>query len=219
MNVFILCIQELLHIIVRLLNAWIICVSPIVLDETIHVYSIEPTHESTPSIPIEETWIDYLYEEIDNVEYTFHQYQPELHRHYIGSVVWLVSPKCIVLGSVVSPRTYFQYPIDTIDRYLTGYDSEYVSEHNTHIVQIVDPFVPGFDMRLGNVFFYSIPVVIKTYWIRIIQRTWKRVYREKCAIIRSLAFLRKFELEGNCVSRLPSLRGMLCPPPLFIEGE
>lgn len=45
--------------------------------------------------------------------------------------------------------------------------------------------------------------VIKTYYIKIIQRTWKNVYRKKKAI------LLKHILNGLQTPKLPGLRGML----------
>jgi hypothetical protein len=214
MNIHIQCIREcvgsLARFLARFLDGWAMCVAPIALSpqNTLeYTYTIEFVHDS-----IEEHWIDYLYDELDREEYVFHQHAPRLHAHYIGSVVQLFSPKCTVLGSAISPHTFFQYPIETVDRYLTGYDVHPTDIPPTHIVQIVEPFHPGFDMCLGNAFFYSIPVVIKTYWIRIIQRTWKRVYREKHAILQSLIFRRTFEYKGRLTAHLPSLRGMLQHP-------
>jgi hypothetical protein len=51
--------------------------------------------------------------------------------------------------------------------------------------------------------------VIKTFWIRWIQRVWKRVFRERLAIVKSLGYLASREKDGK-ITNLPSLRGMLC---------
>jgi hypothetical protein len=57
--------------------------------------------------------------------------------------------------------------------------------------------------------------VIKTTWIRLIQRTWKRVYKERMRAIAlrcSLACQRRMELRGRCIDGaqyIPGLRGML----------
>jgi hypothetical protein len=50
--------------------------------------------------------------------------------------------------------------------------------------------------------------VIKTFWIRWIQRVWKRVFRERRAWVQRLSFLKARENQGKVV-HLPSLRGML----------
>jgi hypothetical protein len=57
--------------------------------------------------------------------------------------------------------------------------------------------------------------VIKTTWIRLIQRTWKRVYKERMRAIAlrcSLACQRRMELRGRCIDGaqyIPGLRGMM----------
>ena len=57
--------------------------------------------------------------------------------------------------------------------------------------------------------------ILKTFWLRIVQRTWKRVFRERCNIlnIRKTMYALYFrQIHGswpaNC-ARLPELKGML----------
>ena len=61
----------------------------------------------------------------------------------------------------------------------------------------------------------EMPVSLKTYWIAIIQRRWRKIYAERIALLLKrggiLAQLH-FELHGNYgrqVDRMPGLRGML----------
>jgi len=54
--------------------------------------------------------------------------------------------------------------------------------------------------------------ILKTFWIRIIQRKWKQIFKNRQFIIRnrccpSKLYLR--EITGNWLSNLPGLRGML----------
>jgi hypothetical protein len=75
---------------------------------------------------------------------------------------------------------------------------------------------PDEDAYLGQVYFYNLSIVVKTYWIRIVQRTWARVYREKKRIIqkrKSLHSRRVFEETGQYpvgIRNMPSLHGMMC---------
>jgi hypothetical protein len=58
-------------------------------------------------------------------------------------------------------------------------------------------------------------VRLKTFWIRIVQRVWKRVFRERQEIMlkrRTLQNIRYFEQHGKHlpgIHVLPSLYGML----------
>jgi len=47
--------------------------------------------------------------------------------------------------------------------------------------------------------------VIKTYWLKIIQRTWKKVFKERLRVLKNI-YLRN--IKGKVF--MPSLKGMLC---------
>jgi hypothetical protein len=57
--------------------------------------------------------------------------------------------------------------------------------------------------------------ILKTFWIKIIQRTWKKIYKQRCNIIRirALPISQNYRQQNNkwpdnC-SYLPSIQGML----------
>ena len=52
-------------------------------------------------------------------------------------------------------------------------------------------------------------VVKKTFWLRLIQRTWKRVFRLRRSIARNLDFIINYQIEGGYSNKIPSIRGML----------
>ena len=55
--------------------------------------------------------------------------------------------------------------------------------------------------------------ILKTFWLKIIQRTWKRIYKQRMAILCSVPMLRLREIRsGGFVYEkihIPGLRGML----------
>ena len=61
----------------------------------------------------------------------------------------------------------------------------------------------------------QVVVVLKTIWLRLIQRTWKRVYKERVRVIAlrcSLQCQRHMELTGRYIEGahyLPRLQGMM----------
>jgi hypothetical protein len=159
---------------------------------------------------------DTIYEEIDDIDYVFQQREPVQHTYYIGSYVYL--PGNLVMGSVVSSDAFFRYTHQEIHHYLVGYHLSPSPEHAVHIVQLTEKNANETeygDITLGQVYFYNLPVIVKTYWIRIVQRTWKRVYREKMRVIairKSLKSIRGFEETGQYPAgarSMPSIWGML----------
>ena len=51
--------------------------------------------------------------------------------------------------------------------------------------------------------------IIKTMWIKIIQRTWKKIYLNRKQMLNKLIITNKFQLNGNIIKSLPSIHGML----------
>jgi hypothetical protein len=94
---------------------------------------------------------------------------------------------------LMTSSTFFYFPIQTAKKYLV--DS--VEEDNPILIASDIAYVtrvPGlYDLP-------DMPVIMKTFWIRIIQRRWKRVYSEKMRLLRlrgSLKAQRQFELTGK----------------------
>ena len=58
--------------------------------------------------------------------------------------------------------------------------------------------------------------ILKTFWIRIIQKTWKKIYRQKKEILRKRCHINALlykERTGKwpvCCFHMPSIIGMLC---------
>ena len=52
-------------------------------------------------------------------------------------------------------------------------------------------------------------IVKKTFWLRLIQRTWKKIFRLRKSIFASLQFIIHYQLQGGCSNKIPSIRGML----------
>lgn len=52
-------------------------------------------------------------------------------------------------------------------------------------------------------------VIIKTFWIRLIQRTWKRIFKAREQMIRNPTFLYRWQLGNASLNDLPNIIGML----------
>jgi hypothetical protein len=51
--------------------------------------------------------------------------------------------------------------------------------------------------------------IIKTIWIKIIQRVWKKIYNNRKKLLHNLIITNKFQLHANIIKQLPGIRGML----------
>ena len=149
-----------------------------------------------------EDLLDTLFQE-HHEEMDFLDSPKENDKYYIGLCKLIRPDNYYLLLSAVSNGTFFQYPASIIQRYL-----QLVS-----LIYVVNPTIDI--LKLQVLPDESYVVVKKTFWIRIIQRRWCSVLRERCNIMRkrgSIPAQRHFELYGhypNGLRYLPGLYGML----------
>lgn len=51
--------------------------------------------------------------------------------------------------------------------------------------------------------------VIKTMWIKLIQRRWKKIYSDRKKMLNNLIITNKFQLNRRILQKLPGIHGML----------
>ena len=149
--------------------------------------------------------IEQFMDEIAELDGDFQETEKTHGNYYIGGVQYdKHTEKQLLLMSAISPRAFFHYNHHMISIYLHEMcisDINYFP--NIQVLQL--------DISADGCY----RVIMKTYWLRLIQRTWKRVYAEKIAMIRrrgSIPALRYNETHGRYpdeMRRLPELRGML----------
>jgi hypothetical protein len=111
-----------------------------------------------------------------------------------------------ILGVCISPRVFFRHQYHDVVNYMY----EYVIHHNWSArtkrkVDIIQLYIEDNTYK----------AVIKTHWLRLIQRHWKRVYQERKKVIRirsSISCQRHFQTRGRYLkgaNYLPTLQGML----------
>ena len=84
--------------------------------------------------------------------------------YYIGLAGYVENQREPILLSSISATAFMENEHDDILEYLTGYSTSRVANPALDIIKLcVD------DRQTYN-------VVIKTHWLRLIQRKWKRVY-------------------------------------------
>jgi len=142
-------------------------------------------------------------EDLLDMEMDFLDLPKENDKYYIGLCKLMRPYNYYLLLTAVSSHLFFQYTASIIQRYL----------QMTSIIYVVNPTIDI--LKLQVLPDQTFTVIKKTYWIRIIQRRWRSILRERNNIMRkrgSIPAQRHFELYGhypNGLRYFPGLCGML----------
>jgi hypothetical protein len=131
-------------------------------------------------------------------------------KYYVGLCA-ILGKKRIILDIAIQPQTFLQFDSEIVLNYLSEYSvfpvqRQILDTRNIHIQIMklnIEPRTKWYN------------VILKTFWIKIIQRTWKRVFRERQEALlkrRTLKNMRHFETRGRHlpgIHVLPGLYGML----------
>jgi hypothetical protein len=169
----------------------------------------------------EETLSEYDNEEIDSIynkEVMFLDSEKTFGKYYLGNS--FLQDGDFIAGTFISPKTFYQFPYRSVQLYLLLYSSmsEMMQFQNEHPPQLQPPIEilkleKTAIVLLPDCFIYTL--VKKTFWIKIIQRRWKRYFAEKKAILlkrKSIFSLRATELTGKYsmgLNYFPSIVGFM----------
>jgi len=169
-------------------------------SDTIDSYDTESEYEYDAYSPETENIFDSIYYD-DN---EFLDMVKEDNHYYIGLYEY-IQPE-LLLGMTVSPNRFYKYQYNDVCRYLRAY-SIIRNKYSTKNVQV---------MQLKILTHNTYTVIIKTYWIRLIQRHWKKIYKKRMDFIKirkTLSNQKHFEFKGRYIlgnnNLPPSLYGML----------
>jgi hypothetical protein len=108
-----------------------------------------------------------------NADYIFYQDElfldsPKTHnKYYIGISKYIYSQDYYLLLCAMSPQTFYRVDYYTALTYLTEYSIVPIHNSNIDILHLI----------INEDHVYT--VIKKTHWLRLIQRTWKKIYRQK----------------------------------------
>jgi hypothetical protein len=146
---------------------------------------------------------DWEYDEIYQ-EDSLHVYsEKENNAYYVGLAKYMVKQNVLLMINSVSANTFFRYSFQRIRDYLGKYSLINVQNAKIHIMKLC--ILPDDT--------YS--VVLKTHWLRLIQRHWKKVYKERARVIRGRRSIKNMllkEIHGRYpgdLNRIPGIHGML----------
>ena len=124
-------------------------------------------------------------------------------KYYIGLPGFIRKFQEYILLSSISAKSFLNYNIGDVCNYLTDYSISYITNPS---VQIMKLFIQSNGV-------YN--VVLKTHWLRLVQRRWKNIYKERQKIIIERSSIKNIllrEINGrynNYLDYYPSLTGML----------
>lgn len=106
-----------------------------------------------------------------------------------------------LLMSTIPLQLFYDFDYQDIQKYIYWYSGTYISDTTLNIVKV------------NMVNEYAV-AIIKTHWIRLIQITWRRVYKERQQYIDNqrrniLEIIRSREIGIMPTEKYPELRGML----------
>ncbi len=142
----------------------------------------------------DESW--YIYEE----EKVFlDSYKPD--GYYIGISASISSGK-LIYANAITPSTFFKYHYEEVMGYLKDYSIIELRRPRLHIMKLI---MSGEQMN----------VILKTHWIRIIQRTFRKIYQQQKKVLemrkkpRSIQYFSVFGKYLDGANHFPTMKGML----------
>ena len=148
--------------------------------------------------------------EIDQImedEKPYYEKDKEHNQYVLG--VFALEGRRAILDVSVSPDTFYNYTYNTI----MDYCYENSSHFNFMNTLEINNKLEILKVRIGKRGEYY--VLVKTHWLKLIQRTWKKIYKtrqEQLLSRRNYSSLRHFEIRGRYsegLNVLVSVSGML----------
>jgi hypothetical protein len=131
----------------------------------------------------------------------------ENSKYFIGSYASNNYRNVYLLTNSISAKSFMKYSFVTIQNYLYHYSViKPVCMENGPKVEI---------MKIKLLADMTLSVVLKTFWLRIIQRRWKHIFNQRQEILMKRARLSSlfyFQVHGKYpveLNRLPTIYGML----------
>jgi len=142
-------------------------------------------------------------EEIYNEDLDYISRDREDKKYYIG-LCGLTDRYSMLLMNTVSSNVYLKYSHDKVLKYLIEYSLCYLHNPKIHILQLhIHP--------VDNTY----TVIIKTHWIRLIQRRWRNVLKERKRVIQirsKVSSIMNYQIYGRHpygANHFPRFFGML----------
>ena len=186
----------------------------IIIDDDQYTYS--STASETSSDPEFETYDSgsngvFIYENLNDKymkiydeETNFLEKEKINNNYYIGIAAKYTSKEHFILVNSISTKGFLKYDQNTVIEYLKYYTGFYLKNPRLHIMQLNIDIIDE-----------TYNVILKTYWIRLIQRTWKNIYQKRKEVISlrkqiaSILYCKIYGRYRTTENYLPTIHGML----------
>lgn len=159
----------------------------------------------------DESWEEIM-NEIYELEYDNMTIERDHKQYYLGTYSTIFDNMSkrfeFIFETSIQPTTFFRFPIYYIKDYLYEYGISY-HVRNAILIDVFQLY------KISSVPSSIYTVIVKTHWIRLIQRTWKRIYRERQYRIKqrkTIPVQSYFAIYGRYpigLNVLPTLQGMI----------
>ena len=145
---------------------------------------------------------EYIIDDIYRDECEYLDTEKQSGHYYIG-IVGSISPDAILYANSMRPQTFFKYAYAHSLSYLQLYSIFRIRKPKIEIIKL---FVLDDSTHTA---------ILKTHWLRIVQRTWKKIHNQRKIILNkrmSFGSRRLFEISGRYppdANYMPSIKGML----------
>jgi hypothetical protein len=146
-------------------------------------------------------------DDFDDIEFSeteFDETEKQDGKYYLGVPFTFRSFNTIMMNCSISASTFLKHDYTRVVEYLNSIASFYF--HSNNQVDILKLHINGHA---------EYTVVIKTHWLRIVQRRWRNILRQRNAIFAKRASVQNqeyFRMHGRYLPgtrNLPNMRGML----------
>jgi hypothetical protein len=145
---------------------------------------------------------DFIEEDANEIaHYEDDHYEEAIDKHYYVGMSYPINRENVkinILASRIRPETFFKYNIFTIHYYLSQYNLFCYNELPNHNKQI-------HIMQLVMLEDKTYAVVIKTHWIRLIQRKWRNVMQNRAINLRKRCSIESLQFR-EITGKFPKLR-------------
>lgn len=162
--------------------------------------SYESDSTDMESIVSETDFIELLYsdEEHGQIELSSEEIDK---KYFVATYKYIPEENNLLFVNRILPSTFFKYDKHVISRYFFWYSG---------MPMVKNPPVEIIQLHVLPDFTYV--AVVKTYYIKIIQRAWKKIYRERQSYIYKrmiLGTMRDYEIgKRSCNYSFPSIKNI-----------
>jgi hypothetical protein len=125
-------------------------------------------------------------------------------KYFIGICKYVPNENILLFINMIHPNNFFQYKLNLIYKYFFWYSGIHINMNRPPPIEIIKVIVFPDE---------TYTCVLKTYYIRIIQRRWKKVFKERQCYIserKTLQSLWDYSIgKRTCKHSFPGLKGLL----------